>query len=107
MRLAPLLPLFLLLADVALQLALVVAQRRGALEVLVANRRFLLVVHLLELALERRDFRRRRLRGEPRPRTGFVDHVDRLVGQEAVGDVALRQLRRRNAASSSGIVTRW
>ena len=39
------------------------------------------------------DFRRRHLRGETRARAGFVDDVDGLVGQEAVGDVALRQLR--------------
>ena len=32
----------------------------------------------------------------PQPRRGFVDQVDRLVGQEAVGDVAVRQRRRRD-----------
>ena len=53
-RLAPLLPLVLLLADLALQLALLVAQRRRALEVLIANRGFLLGVHALELILELR-----------------------------------------------------
>src|SRR3712207_7388913 len=37
----------------------------------------------------------RSLRGEPRARPSLVDHVDRLVGEEAVGDVALRELRRR------------
>ena len=41
-RLAMLLPLFLLLANLALQLALLVTQRCRALEVLVANRCFLL-----------------------------------------------------------------
>ena len=30
------------------------------------------------------------------PRRGFVDQIDRLVGQEAVGDVAVRQRRRSN-----------
>ena len=53
-RLAMLLPLFLLAADLALQLALRVTQRRGALEVLVANGGFLLHVHAVELRLERR-----------------------------------------------------
>ncbi len=30
----------------------------------------------------------------PQPRRGLIDQVDRLVGQEAVGDVAVRQHRR-------------
>ena len=46
-RLALLLPLFLLLVDLALQLALRVAQLRRALEVLIADRRFLLAAHAL------------------------------------------------------------
>src|SRR3990170_4892468 len=54
-----------------------------------------LSVYVLELILERRDLGRRHLRREPRPRPGLVDHVDRLVREEAVGDVALRELRRR------------
>ena len=93
-RLAPLLPLLLLLPDLALDLPLLVTERGGLLEVLVAHGGFLVAVHLLQLRLERGHLRRRRLRGEPRPRTRFVDHVDRLVGQEPVGDVALRLLRR-------------
>ena len=52
-------------------------------------------VDLLQRGLELRDLRRRHLRRQPRARAGLVDHVDRLVGQEPVGDVALRQLRRR------------
>ncbi len=91
-RLAPLFPFFLLLANLALELALVVTQRRRPLEVLVADRGLLLVVHLLEVALERGHFRRRRLGRQPRARACFVDHVDGLVGQEAVRDVALGQL---------------
>ena len=66
-RLAPLLPLLLLLPDLALDLALLVAQRGRLLEVLVADRGFLVAVHLLELRLERGHLRRRRLRGESRP----------------------------------------
>ncbi len=96
MRLAPRLPLGLLLLDVVLDLALLVAERRGAFEVLIADGGLLLAVHFLELPLELRHFRRRRLCGEPCARARFVDHVDRLVRQEAVGDVALRQLRRRD-----------
>src|SRR5439155_11510189 len=92
--LALLLPRFLLAANLRLELALLVAQRGRLLEVLVADGVLFVAVDVLELRLERRDFGRWHLRGEPRPRPRFVDHIDRLVGQEAVGDVALRQLRR-------------
>ena len=37
-----------------------------------------------------------RLRPQAHPRAGLVDQVDRLVGQEAVADVAVGQLRRRH-----------
>jgi hypothetical protein len=90
-----LLPLLLPLADLALQLALLVAQRCRTLEVLVADGLFLVPVDCLELLLEVGDLRRWHLRGEPGPRGRLVDHVDRLVRQEPVGDVALRQLGRR------------
>src|SRR5204863_165439 len=94
-RLALLLPRFLLAADVRLELALLVAQRRRLLEVLVSDGVLFVAVDVLELSLERRDFGRRHLGGETRPRAGFVDYVDRLVGQEAVRDVALGELGRR------------
>src|SRR5689334_16111595 len=93
MRLASRLPLGLLLLDVALDLALLVTERRGALEVLITHGGFLLAVHLLEITLERRDFRRRSLSSQPCTSPRFVDDVDRLVGQESVSDVALGELR--------------
>jgi hypothetical protein len=40
------------------------------------------------------------------PRRALVDQVDRLVGQEAVGDVAVRQLRRGDIAGPV-ISTPW
>ena len=89
------LPLLLLEPDLVLQLALLVAERRRALEVLVADRLLLEHVHLVELLLELGHLGRRHVGREPRPRAGLVDHVDRLVRQEPVGDVALRQLGRR------------
>ena len=52
-------------------------------------------VHLLQRGLELRHFGRRNLRRQPRPGAGLIDHVDRLVRQEPIGDVALGQLRRR------------
>ena len=88
------LPRLLPRQDRALQLALLVPERRRALEVLVAHRGFLLLVDRLQLGLELGHLRRRHLRADPRPGTRLVDHVDRLVGQEPVGDVALRQPRR-------------
>src|SRR5437764_561286 len=88
-----LLPLFLLAPDVALQLALTVAQRRRALEVLIANRLLLVHVDGIQLTLELGDGGRRRLCRQARSRAGFVNHVDRFIGQEAVGDIALRHLR--------------
>ncbi len=97
-----LLPLLLLLPDLALQFALAVAQRGRALEVLVAHRGFLLGVHALELRLELGDLGRRSLRRQPCARARLVDHVDRLVRQEAVGDVALGELRPRSRASHRG-----
>src|ERR1041384_6344212 len=90
-----LLPLLLAEPDPVLQVALAVPERRRPLEVLVADRRFLLLIHLLQVRLERADLGRGRLRREPGPRPGLVDHVDRLVGQEPVGDVAVGELRRR------------
>src|SRR2546423_14998037 len=90
-----LLPFFLLPTYVALQLALTIAQRRGTLEVLVANRLLLVHVHRIQLSLEFSDRRWWRLRRQTRSPARLVDHVDRLVGQEPVRAVALRQLRSR------------
>ena len=99
------LPLLLLEPDLVLQVALLVPQRGRPLEVLVADRVLLLQVHLLQLRLELGHLGRRHLGGEPRPGARLVDHVDRLVRQEPVGDVALRELRRRLSVAS-GMLTR-
>ncbi len=85
-----LLPLFLLAADLALQLALTIAQRCRALEVLVADSGLFVHVHGIELTLELGDGGRRRLSGQTRARARLINHIDRLVGKESVGDVALR-----------------
>src|SRR5689334_156106 len=74
-RLSPLLPLLLFAPNVTLELTLLVPERCGALEVLIAYSCFLVRVHLLELILELSDLRRRRLRREPRPGTCLIDHV--------------------------------
>jgi hypothetical protein len=71
------------------ELALLVAQLRRALEVLVADRLLLPAGDLRELLLELLDLGRRHLARDACPRTRLVDDVDRLVGQEPVGDVAV------------------
>src|SRR6202008_351950 len=89
-----LLPFFVLEPDLVLEITLLVAQRSRALEVLVADRVFLLQVDLFQRGLELGHFGRRNLGSQTRPRAGLVDDVDRLVREEPVGDVALRELRR-------------
>ena len=89
------LPLLVLEPDLVLQVALLVPQRGRPLEVLVPDRVFLLQVDLLQRRLELGHLGRRDLGREPGAGARFVDHVDRLVGQEPVGDVSLGQLGRR------------
>ena len=87
-------PLVLELALLVGQLALVVAQVGGLLELLRLDRRLLGAPRLLDLLLEVAVDRRLGHRLDPHPRRGLVDQVDRLVGQEAVGDVAVGELGR-------------
>ncbi len=88
------LPLLVLEPDLILQIALLVAEGSGALEVLIPDRVFLLDVHLFQGRLQLGHLGGWNLRREPRPGPGLVDHVDRLIRQEPVGDVPLRQLGR-------------
>ena len=74
------------------ELALGVAQVRGLLELLGLDRGLLVAARLLDLLLEVAVDRRLGHRADPHPRRGLVDQVDRLVGQEAVGDVAVGEL---------------
>src|SRR5262245_2513932 len=76
------------------QLALLVAQRRGLLELLGLDRLFLLTAHLGDLILELAVARRRGHVLDPHARRGLVDEVDRLVGQVTVLDVAVCERRR-------------
>ena len=56
------------------------------------------LLHLqpVDLTPELVDLHRRRVDLHPQPGRGLVDEVDRLVGQLAPGDVAVRQRRRRH-----------
>src|SRR5215211_6873589 len=73
---------------------LLVAQVRGLLELLRLDRGLLLAPRLLDLLLELPVDGRRGHRLDAHARGGLVDEVDRLVGQEAVGDVPVGELRR-------------
>src|SRR4051794_6870507 len=91
---APGLPLLLALGLLAPEGLLLVAQRRGLLEVLRVDRRRLLAPDARHPVVELTQVRRRGHPLDPHPGTGLVDQVDRLVRQEAVGDVPVGQRRR-------------
>ena len=75
-----------------LELVGLVAQVGGLLEVLLGDGLFLLLVELLDLLVDLLEVRRPGHGLEADAGAGLVDHVDRLVGQAAAGDVAVRQL---------------
>ncbi len=87
-------PLLLELALAVGELALLVAQRGGLLELLGLDRGLLLAPRGLDLLLELAVGGRGGHRLDAHPRGRLVDQVDRLVGQEAVGDVAVGQFGR-------------
>ena len=75
---------------------LAVAQRGRLLEVLGVDGRLLLPPHVGDLLVELAQVGRRGHPADPHPGARLVDQVDRLVRQEPVADVAVRQLRRRD-----------
>ena len=75
--------LFLRLALLG-QLRLLVAQRRGLLEVLIVDGRLLIAAHLGDLLIQLAQLRRRGHATDAQARTGLVDQVDRLVGEETI-----------------------
>ena len=77
-----------------LELVGLVAQGGGPLEVLVGDGLFLVLVEPLDLLVELLQVGRPGHGLEPDAGAGLVDDVDRLVGQAAAGDVAVRQLDR-------------
>ena len=86
-------PLVLELALLLRELALLVAQVRGLLELLRLDRGLLLLAHLLDLVLELAVARRRGHRLDAHAGGGLVDQVDGLVRQVAVLDVAVGEHR--------------
>src|SRR5205823_293472 len=88
-------PALLELALLLRQLALLVAEARGLLELLRLDRAFLVLAHLLDLVLELAVARRRGHRADAQARRRLVDQVDRLVRQVPVLDVAVGERRSR------------
>ena len=82
-------PLVFELALAGGQLTLGVAQVGGFFELLGLDRGLLVAPRRLDFLLEIAVDRRRAHRLDAHPRARLVDQVDRLVGQEAVGDVAV------------------
>src|SRR4029453_17818548 len=87
------LPALLELPLLLRELPLLVAERRGLLELLRLDRAFLLRADLVDLLLELAVPRRRAHRLDAHARGGLVDQVDRLVGEMPVLDVAVREQR--------------
>src|SRR5262249_28817532 len=88
-------PLVLELALLLRQLPLLVAQRRGLLELLALDRVLLVLADALDLLLELAVARRCRHRLDGHAGCGLVDQVDRLVRQVSVLDVAVGRRRGR------------
>ena len=86
-------PALLELALLLRELALLVAQGGGLLELLGLDRLFLLGADLRDLFLELAVARRRGHVLDAHARRGLVDEVDRLVGQVAILDVAVGEDR--------------
>ncbi len=87
------LPGLLLVGALLGEATLDVAKRCGLLEVLRVDRRLLVATHVRDLVVEVTQLRRRRHPADAQARARLVDQVDRLVRQEAVGDVAVRHGR--------------
>ena len=81
------LPLCLHVADVLGQVELAVAQLGGDFVLLRSDGLVLLLAHALQDFHRVLDFLRGVAAAQAHPRAGFVQQVDGLVGQEAVGDV--------------------
>ena len=72
-----------------------IASRRATRRVVgLLRERLALDLELHDAPLDLVDLGRHRVDLDAQPRGGLVDQVDRLVGQEAVGDVAVREHRR-------------
>ena len=80
------------LLEAVLGLLLIVAQGGGFLKILRLDRGFLLAPDPVDLGFEVLGGRRLGHRADPGTGTCLIHDVDRLVGQEAAGQVAIREL---------------
>ena len=64
-------------------------------------------LELLDAALDLVDLDRHRVDLDPQAAAGLVDQVDRLVGQEPAGDVAVATAPRPPTSAESWIRTPW
>ncbi|MNJ49343.1 hypothetical protein D3C77_445670 [compost metagenome] len=69
-----------------------IAQRRSFLELLALHRGILLFANILKTILQLFQIRRHRVRVQSYLRTRFIDQVDRFIRQEAILNIAVRQL---------------
>ena len=90
-----LLPAFLGGGKLLFERTLLIAQSRRTLVVLQLDRRVLLDAELLQTLFQTLDGRRQNDGLHARLRRRLVHEVDRLVGQTAIGNVAMRQAHRR------------
>ena len=80
--------------ELFLGLLLLVPQPRCFFEILRLDRAFFFHANVLDLLFDFLHVRRTRHRIDARARTGLVHHVDRLVRQEASGDVTIGKFHR-------------
>ena len=92
-------------AQVFALLAFLVGVEARLLEFVVGNGRVHAVHNELDALLHLGDLCRQRCLAELYARAGFVDEIDRLVGQEAVGNVAIR-MRDRKLDRGIGVADR-
>ena len=78
-----------------LELVGLITEGRSLLEVLVGDSLFLLLVEAINFLVDFLEIRRLGHRLEPHAGACLVDHVDRLVGEAATGDVAAGELHGR------------
>ena len=90
-----LLPLFFQARQLLFDLPLPIAQLRSLLELLIAHRRLLLRAHSAQLLLDLLQIGGGGIATDADPRSSLVDKIDGLIGQKAIGDIAIRKFHRR------------
>ena len=92
MLLSFLFPLFLPRSNQFTEFSLLITKLSSPFEILITNRCFLLLSNLSKLVLEPFNLRWRDLASDPGASTRFIDDINRLIGKEAIRDVAVSKL---------------